>query len=128
MGKFRAFFSRTSKHASPQQHTDDEKVVTSQSDPAKDCGVNIANLSVAGMQRSNQANYVLSHTPARVAPVSTKESNSTATTASSHTAVEDGFVSKHGESHWQGKPKGKIYDKREELSESDEDMWAKMAM
>lgn len=29
---------------------------------------------------------------------------------------------------WQGKPNGTAYDRREELTEEDEDMWARMAM
>lgn len=29
---------------------------------------------------------------------------------------------------WHGKPKGTPYDRREELTEADEDMWARMAM
>lgn len=123
MGRFRAFFSKSNKQTQSQSDTKDEKV----SGPGE-CGIDVASLPVAGMQRSNQANYILSHTPARATTVTTNESSSTATTASSHTAVEDGFVSKHGESQWQGKPQGKAYDKREELSEADEDMWAKMAM
>lgn len=31
-------------------------------------------------------------------------------------------------STWQGKPNGTAYDKRTELTEEDEDMWARMAM
>lgn len=31
-------------------------------------------------------------------------------------------------STWQGKPNGTVYDKRQELSEEDEDMWARLAM
>lgn len=31
-------------------------------------------------------------------------------------------------STWQGKPNGTAYDKREELTEEDEDMWARLAM
>lgn len=31
-------------------------------------------------------------------------------------------------STWQGKPNGTTYDRREELTEEDEDMWARMAM
>ena len=48
--------------------------------------------------------------------------------STSRTAVDPKFVSRHGESQWQGKPNGQLYDKREELSAEDEDMWAKMAM
>lgn len=31
-------------------------------------------------------------------------------------------------STWQGRPNGTAYDRREELTEEDEDMWARMAM
>lgn len=31
-------------------------------------------------------------------------------------------------SAWHGKPNGTVYDRREELSEEDEDMWARLAM
>lgn len=31
-------------------------------------------------------------------------------------------------STWQGKPNGTAYDRREELTEEDEDMWARLAM
>lgn len=31
-------------------------------------------------------------------------------------------------STWQGKPKGTSYDRREELTQEDEDMWAMLAM
>lgn len=34
----------------------------------------------------------------------------------------------HARSTWQGKPNGTAYDRREELTEEDEDMWARMAM
>lgn len=40
--------------------------------------------------------------------------------------------STHGQdvhkSTWQGKPNGTAYDRREELTVEDEDMWARMAM
>lgn len=32
------------------------------------------------------------------------------------------------ESAWKGKPNGTAYDRREELTEEDEDMWARLAM
>lgn len=32
------------------------------------------------------------------------------------------------QSAWEGKPNGTAYDRREELTEEDEDMWARMAM
>ncbi|KAL1852757.1 hypothetical protein Daus18300_012088 [Diaporthe australafricana] len=34
----------------------------------------------------------------------------------------------HPRSTWQGKPNGTAYDRREELTEADEDMWANLAM
>lgn len=34
----------------------------------------------------------------------------------------------HARSTWQGKPNGTAYDRREELTEEDEDMWARLSM
>ncbi|KAK2615519.1 hypothetical protein N8I77_002269 [Diaporthe amygdali] len=34
----------------------------------------------------------------------------------------------HARSTWQGKPNGTAYDRREELTEQDEDMWARLSM
>lgn len=34
----------------------------------------------------------------------------------------------HARSTWQGKPNGTAYDRREELTEVDEDMWARLSM
>lgn len=44
-----------------------------------------------------------------------------ATVSATPTAVNTG-------STWQGKPNGTTYDRREELTEEDEDAWARMAM
>lgn len=39
-----------------------------------------------------------------------------------------GYGPDANKSTWQGKPNGTAYDRREELTEEDEDMWARLAM
>lgn len=127
MGIFRALFRRSSKHAPTRKESDDAKVLTAQPVTSHGCGVDIAALPVAGMQRTAQAPFILSHTANTMRRPSPDTSSASNATASSVTAVDTAFVSQRGESHWQGKPQGKSYDKREELSADDEDMWANMA-
>lgn len=127
MGKLKAFFSRSSKDEKADKSLEDTKGIA-QPNISQGSDVDIASLPAAGMQRSSQAPYVLSHVANGASPSITNASTSSDATASSLTAVNKNFVSKNGESHWQGKPKGKAYDKREELSAEDEEMWAKMSM
>lgn len=89
----------------------------------------IGAMRVAGMQRSNQGTFVTSYTNTPVIPViHGQNTQSSSMSDSSKTAVDTSFVSRHGESQWKGKPNGRPYDRREELSPEDEDMWAKMSM
>ncbi|KAJ4418706.1 hypothetical protein N0V82_005377 [Gnomoniopsis sp. IMI 355080] len=41
---------------------------------------------------------------------------------------EGGYGHDANKSTWQGKPNGTVYDRRTELTEEDEDMWARLAM
>lgn len=41
---------------------------------------------------------------------------------------KDGYGHDTNKSTWQGKPNGTVYDRRTELTEEDEDTWARMAM
>ena len=85
-----------------------------------------ANIEVAGMQRTNQGTYTTTYS---ITKVPQKQLQPVISSLSSDsTAVDKKYVSKHGESTWQNQPKGKAYDKREELTEEDKDMWANMAM
>lgn len=125
MGKFADLFRRKARQ---------QKVVHSASQPKengqKDVIMpNFATRPVAGMQRNSQGGYIATYTAvqpqSRLMPQS---SDSSTDTDSSRTAVDNLLISKHGEGPWKGKPIGQMYDRREELTAEDEDMWAKMAM
>lgn len=123
MGKFTDLFRRSAKQQKSQSPSLAYKSYEN------DSGRDIAAMQVAGMQRNNQSTYITTYTATQPEPTLTAQSTtSTIDSNSSRTAVDPAFVSKHGESHWKGKPNGQHYDKREELSAEDEDAWARMAM
>jgi hypothetical protein len=97
--------------------------------PSLDSSSDIASIRAAGMQRSNQGTYITTHGPARHGEFSRRHSfDSSIVSDSSKTAVEKNAVPVNNTSVWKGAANGRQYDKREELSPEDEDMWAKMAM
>ncbi|KAJ9156658.1 hypothetical protein NKR23_g1228 [Pleurostoma richardsiae] len=107
----------------------------------------IAQKQVAGIRRAAGQGYVSAY-PSRTAGPDDWEAQQAAarrraggqtnydqTTMSSYGTeaklLGDGKVPQRRpaqESAWKGKPVGKQYDRREELTEEDEDMWARMAM
>lgn len=90
----------------------------------------IAGMSAAGMQRSNQGTFVTTYIPSTQSQNVARRSSSDISTVSdsSKTAVEKGAIATNEKSTWKGTPNGTAYDRREELTAEDEDMWAKMAM
>lgn len=133
MARFRDFFRRAKKQPAEsanhytcttklnKQHIEYDSSSASSSD--------IASLPVAGMQRSNQGTYILTHTAARNQDLSRRQScDISVDSDSSKTAVEKIAVPVNTTSVWKSAAKGTQYDKREELTEEDEEMWAKMAM
>jgi len=88
-------------------------------------------MRVAGMQRSTQGTYITSYVSTQSVPASyalDRKETSPTINSSASTAVDAAYTSHHGESQWKGKPVGQQYDKREELTPEDEDMWARLAM
>lgn len=79
-------------------------------------------LGVAAPRKTNR--------PHDTADVSSKHANST--DATTFVTEKDEEKRQHGaddtKSTWQGKPNGTAYDSRLELTEEDEDLWARMAM
>lgn len=134
MPRFIDFVRRTKKQSSEKQTSTICEIKTSQhveysSSPAK--LAKIANIPVAGMQRSNQGTYITTHSSiASPYEESSRRQSSDASinSGSSKTAVEEVSAQGNGQSVWKGAVNGRQYDKREELTEEDEDMWAKMAM
>lgn len=122
MGRFTHFFRR-SAHQKTSASTVSSKEV-------QDDGSNleIAAMQVAGMQRNDRGTYITAHTAVRPEAKFSTVSTTSTFSESSQTAVDQSFVSKHGESQWKGRPNGQAYDKREELSAEDKDTWARMAM
>lgn len=105
----------------------------------------IAQIPVAGMRRTTAPGggaYVASYQTAqhpnpRASPSAPKTMPSNSTMASSHdttvVGVEEHFAPRDDKmapaaAPWQGKPTGTPYDRRTELTEEDEDTWARMAM
>ncbi|KAK5954848.1 hypothetical protein OHC33_004574 [Knufia fluminis] len=127
MSRFRSFFKRSKK---PTQQLEHEATSSSkQYGHVPETTTDIANLPVAGMQKSNQLTYITSYSSTEPSSsVSTQRQTSSTLSSSASTAVDAAYVSRHGESQWRGKPIGQPYDRREELTEEDEDMWARMAM
>lgn len=126
MSRLKNLFKRNKSAPQPEQPAEAKQ-------DARPTGTNadIANIPVTGMQRSNQGTYITSYSSMQPAPASSalsQQQTSSTISSSSSTVVDAAYTSKHGESQWKGKPNGQPYDKREELSEEDEDMWAKMAM
>ena len=105
MGRFRDLFRRSPKSFTtiPNSQTDQMKG----EDINTNDGAVIAAMPVAGMQRSNQGTYITSYTSTHSgAPLSQQETSSSTMSSTSRTAVDPKFVSRHGESQWQGKPNG----------------------
>lgn len=92
--------------------------------------INIAVIPAAGMQRSNQCTYITSYTSTTLSQDTSRSStsNHSTTSDSSKTAVETNSSIGNGQSVWKGAPNGTTYDKREELTPEDEDMWANLSM
>lgn len=96
----------------------------------------IAQIQVAGMRRTAGSGYVPAYAHRTTGPdpdaVSSRPYDQT--TVSSYGINgkawgEDKYEKQpQTDSAWRGKPVGKQYDRREELTEEDEDMWARMAM
>lgn len=134
MARFRDFFRRGKQQVVecqevPSHTTPKTNAKHFEHNPTLPSTTDIASLPVAGMQRSNHGTYMTTYNSTRAPLPSSRDSSDTSTVSdSSRTAVDNTFISQNGDSVWKGKPTGKPYDKREELTEEDEDMWAKLAM
>lgn len=110
----------------------------------------IAQMPVPGMRRTtgpgNVSSYMSSYETMQ-SPGRSASSWNQSTTTDSRTTISSGDTTMVDNTHyihpdkevpiharvsakgaWQGKPNGTPYDRREELTEEDEDMWARMAM
>ena len=96
----------------------------------------IAQIQVAGMRRTAGGGYVHAYANRTAGPdpdaITSRPYDQT--TVSSYGTNgkawgEDKYEKQpRADSAWRGKPIGKQYDRREELTEEDEDMWARIAM
>lgn len=124
MARFRDFFRRVKKHPADKakystctikvskQHVDYDSSLDSSSDSSS--------VPAAYMQISKQGTYFITHT---------RQSHDTSIdSGSSKTAVEENAIPTNTTSVWKSAAKGTQYDKREELTEEDEEMWARLAM
>lgn len=130
MVHFRSLFRRSKKQTAENESSSGLVSKTSTSHHEHASTPAIAGLPAAGMQRSNQATYITTYTcPAPVQAASTRPTSDVSFISdSSKTAVDDGPVPTTGQSVWKGAANGTTYDKREELTPEDEDMWANLAM
>lgn len=134
MVHFRDLFKRAKKQTVQREEpwTSESKLSVKYSENAISpaTGLNIVAVPVAGMQRSNQGTYMTTYTNTTLSQsISRNSCSDTSTTSdSSKTAVEVESISANGPSIWKGAPNGTAYDKREELTPEDEDMWANLAM
>ncbi|KAI3399604.1 hypothetical protein diail_6243 [Diaporthe ilicicola] len=111
----------------------------------------IAQMQVGGMRRTREASSYLTSYES-TAPTTGAASSAAAWTQPSYASVDQTTLSSYGhdgdtapgtgekkdmhasgprqntKSTWQGKPNGTAYDRREELTEEDEDMWARLCL
>ncbi|PSR90309.1 hypothetical protein BD289DRAFT_221703 [Coniella lustricola] len=145
---FKKAFGRPDKsnvRNSDQEHTSSEK--PAQETLFQQQARQIAQIPVAGMQRTAgtgpATNFVTTYAPVQArgpgataatppahqpgADNATYSTDATLVTDSGDREDKDG-LGKNTASAWKGKPNGTAYDSRQELTEEDEDMWARMAM
>lgn len=125
----------------PSGYRQDQSVFSHHQQQHQQRADEIAQIQVAGMRRTAGSGYVPAYANRTAGPDPDAVSSSRPydqMTVSSYGGTngmawgsEDKYE-KHqqpqADSAWRGKPIGKQYDRREELTEEDEDMWARMAM